>query len=59
MTFSYLQGIGYSLMSIVGLGALLKGTSAMDDGAGKGGFQPATLWSQGQRSNHLAIAAPI
>ncbi len=33
-----IQGIGYSPWSSVGLGALLKGTSAMVEAAGKGGI---------------------
>ncbi len=38
-----LQVIGYSPWSNVGLGALLKGTSAIDGGKVRVGFEPATI----------------
>ncbi len=41
----------------MGLDALLKGTSAMDEGAGNGGILTGNLLIKGQRSNHWAMAA--
>ena len=44
----HLQGFSYSPWSSVGLGALLKGISAI----GRVGFELATLRSQDQLPNH-------
>ena len=44
----HLQGFSYSPWSSVGLGALLKGISAI----GRVGFEPATVRSQDQLPNH-------